>query len=71
MESGEAKSKREKAREKLISDEPFEKEEEEYHGMDSDRAEECSKVVEGCLKVGAYDIAKKFIEHVKRRTLET
>jgi len=59
------KTKREKVREKLISDEPFERE--ESYGMDPDRAEECAKVVKGCLRMGAYDIARKFIKHIEKK----
>jgi len=61
--------KRELAKEKLISSEPFEKEEEGYgyHEMDSERAKECARVVEGCLKLGAFDIAKKFIKHIEEK----
>lgn len=64
MESG-AKSKREEAKEKLISDEPFEKE--GSYGMAPHRAKECAKVVEGCLVEGAYDIARKFIRHIEKK----
>lgn len=67
MESGEVKSKREEAREELISDEPFEKEEEEHYGIGPERAKECAKVIKGCLEEGAYDIARKFIKHIEKK----